>query len=431
MSDYEDYGDDEIDYDPDAVGDVDDNNEDGINLEDNFIEAEHSTDPISAYKTVIELEISNSSDHKWSYKSYEKLCQLYIKAANFEEFKTSLDKLFELYPKVDDFDKQDTIRNITFTLTDVKDFKLKEQIFQEMLTQLKDKELERPYMDTGLQWSKLLFGMNKYEELGTLVPDLMDYLSRLPEDEIYKSMKLELLVMQIQLCKVDNKLSEIKELYLDATKIMQDQIFDDKRLSGIINEEGGKIDLRNFEYDKALQKFKFAFHNYEEAGNNQAAVVLKYAFLASMITRNRSIIVSPDEAKVYPNDQSLKAMVELYMAYEAMDINLINKIWNEKIKSKEKDPFILENLNELLHNIRLNYISNKLQAYNICKFDTLIKELGIDKETLIGMVMQLAKDFGVKLKVDLLNGYIEMKTQKDNSYSDLVSNFNGWLNLFK
>ena len=76
MSDYEDYGDDEIDYDPDAVGDVDDNNEDGINLEDNFIEAEHSTDPISAYKTVIELEISNSSDHKWSYKSYEKLCQL-------------------------------------------------------------------------------------------------------------------------------------------------------------------------------------------------------------------------------------------------------------------------------------------------------------------------------------------------------------------
>ena len=57
MSDYEDYGDDEIDYDPDAVGDVDDNNEDGINLEDNFIEAEHSTDPISAYKTVIELEI--------------------------------------------------------------------------------------------------------------------------------------------------------------------------------------------------------------------------------------------------------------------------------------------------------------------------------------------------------------------------------------
>ena len=91
----------------------------------------------------------------------------------------------------------------------------------------------------------------------------------------------------------------------------------------------------------------------------------------------------------------------------------------------------MENLNELLHNIRLNYISNKLQAYNICKFDTLIKELGIDKETLIGMVMQLAKDFNVKLKVDLLNGYIEMKTQKENSYSDLVSNFNGWLNVFK
>lgn len=432
MSDYEeDYGDDEIDYNPDEQMD-EGGNDDEINLEDNFIEAEHSTDPIGAYRTIIELEISNSSSYKWSYKSYEKLCQLYIKAKNFDEFKKALDKLFEIYSKIDDFEKQDTIRNIIFVLSDINDLKFEEQVFTEMLEQLKDKGLERPYMETGLQWSKILFKLNKYDELASLVPELMDFLCNLPADEIYKSIKLELLVMQIQLCKVENKLSEIKTLYVDATKLMQDQIFDDKRLSGIINEEGGKIDLRNFEYDKALQKFKFAFHNYEEAGNtHQAAVVLKYAFLASMITRNRSIIVSPDEAKLYSNETSLKAMVDLYTAYETMDINLINKIWNEQIKAKEKDPFILENLNEILHNIRINYISNKLQAYNVCKFETLTKEIGIDKATLIGMVMQLAKDCGVELKVNLKEGYVEMMNQKDKSYEDLVNNFNGWLTLFK
>ena len=73
MSDYEDYGDDEIDYDPDAVGDVDDNNEDGINLEDNFIEAEHSTDPISAYKTVIELEISKTLSRNMIWKFFPEI----------------------------------------------------------------------------------------------------------------------------------------------------------------------------------------------------------------------------------------------------------------------------------------------------------------------------------------------------------------------
>lgn len=432
MSDYEeDYGDDEIDYNPDEQMD-DGGNDDEINLEDNFIEAEHSTDPITAYRTIIDLEISNSSSCKWSYKSYEKLCQLYIKAKNLEEFKKALNKLFECYSKVDEFEKQDTIRNIVFVLSDINDFTFEEKVFTEMLEQLKEKELERPYMETGLKWCKILLKLNKYDDLATLVPELMDFLASLPSDEIYKSMKLELLVMKIQLCKVENKLSEIKTLYIDAAQLMQDQIFDDKRLSGIINEEGGKIDLRNFEYDKALQKFKSAFHNYEEAGNtHQAAVVLKYAFLASMITRNRSIIVSPDEAKLYSNDTSLKAMVDLYIAYETMNINLINKIWNEQIKAKEKDPFILENINEFLHNIRLNYISNKLQAYNVCKFETLLKEIGIEKGTLIGMLMQLAKNFKMELKVNLKEGYVELMNQKDKSYEDLVNNFNGWLSLFK
>ena len=81
----------------------------------------------------------------------------------------------------------------------------------------------------------------------------------------------------------------------------------------------------------------------------------------------------------YDNDSDSSKLFNVCTDINKEIINLINKIWNEKIKSKEKDPFILENLNELLHNIRLNYISNKLQAYNICKFDTLIKELGIDK----------------------------------------------------
>ena len=209
MSDYEeDYGDDEIDYNPDEQMD-EGGNDDEINLEDNFIEAEHSTDPIGAYRTIIELEISNSSSYKWSYKSYEKLCQLYIKAKNFDEFKKALDRLFEIYSKIDDFEKQDTIRNIIFVLSDIKDLKFEEQVFTEMLEQLKDKGLERPYMETGLQWSKILFKLNKYDELASLVPELMDFLCNLPADEIYKSMKLELLVMQIQLCKVENKLSEM------------------------------------------------------------------------------------------------------------------------------------------------------------------------------------------------------------------------------
>ena len=426
--DYDYGGDDNISYHSD-----DDNIEmdqgDGLNLEDNFIEAGHAENPIEAYKLIIELEISNSSNHQWSFKSYEKLCQIYIKSLNFNEFKSNVDKLFELYSKVDDVVKQDTIRNIIFSLSEVKDDDFKEKILNEMLKILEDKKMERAYLDTGREYCKILLKTKKYDILKDLIPDLLSVCDK-PDDEIYKNIKLELLVIKIDLCKISNDLSTIKELYLEAKNLMNEQIFDDKRLSAIINEEGGKIDLRQKEYDKALQKFKVAFHNYKESGDNQAISVLKYAFLASLITRDKSIIVSPEEAKIFQNDKNLNSMVKLYEAYESMDINLINSIWNKEIKNNEKDPFILENLNEILYNIRLNFVINKLKAYRFCKFQTISKELGIKKEELVPMIMKIAKNGYANIKINLVNDYIEMEKDKnEKSLGGLIDNYNSWLNI--
>ena len=425
MSDYDE--DENISYHSDDDAEMDQG--DGLNLEDNFIEAEHAENPIEAYKLIIELEISNSSTHQWSFKSYEKLCQIYIKNLNFNEFKSNVDKLFELYSKVDDVDKQDTIRNIIFTLSEVKDDNFKEKVLNEMLQILKDKNMEREYLDTGRDYCKILLKTKKYDILKDLIPELLNVCEK-SNDEIYKNIKLELLVIKIDLCKISNDLSTIKELYLEAKTLMKEQIFDDKRLSAIINEEGGKIDLRQKEYDKALQKFKVAFHNYKESGDNQAISVLKYAFLASLITRDKSIIVSPEEAKIFQNDKNLNSMVKLYEAYESLDINLINSIWNNEIKKNEKDPFIIEKLNEILYNIRLNFVINKLKAYQFCKFDTIANELGINQKELIPMIMKIAKNGYANVKINLVNNFIEMEKDKnEKSLGGLIDNYNSWLAL--
>ena len=425
MSDYDE--DENISYHTDDDAEMDQG--DGLNLEDNFIEAEHAENPIEAYKLIIELEISNSSTHQWSFKSYEKLCQIYIKNLNFNEFKSNVDKLFELYSKVDDVDKQDTIRNIIFTLSEVKDDNFKEKVLNEMLQILKDKNMEREYLDTGRDYCKILLKTKKYDILKDLIPELLNVCEK-SNDEIYKNIKLELLVIKIDLCKISNDLSTIKELYLEAKTLMKEQIFDDKRLSAIINEEGGKIDLRQKEYDKALQKFKVAFHNYKESGDNQAISVLKYAFLASLITRDKSIIVSPEEAKIFQNDKNLNSMVKLYEAYESLDINLINSIWNNEIKKNEKDPFIIEKLNEILYNIRLNFVINKLKAYQFCKFDTIANELGINQKELIPMIMKIAKNGYANVKINLVNNFIEMEKDKnEKSLGGLIDNYNSWLAL--
>jgi COP9 signalosome complex subunit 2 len=243
-----------------------------------------------------------------------------------------------------------------------------------MLDLLKEREVERAVMDTGLQFAKTLFDLGRNEDLGALLDELLEYMERLDaNDEIYKSIKLELLVMKIQYCNIIKDTKESKKLYIQAYRLNQDQIINDTRLSAIINEEGGKLHLRQKEYELALEKFKSAFYNYQQAGNIRAKILLKYAILSSIISRNRKNIVSPEEAKPYLNDEKLRAMLELQAAYEEMDITRINGVWNLKISGHEDDTFIIENLNEILHNIRFNYICGKLKAYKSCTFGTLEK----------------------------------------------------------
>ena len=84
MSDYEDDDDGEIDYNPDEDIPQDDEDNGGLNLEDNFLQAENADDQIQAYKDIIDLELSNSNEKKWSFKSYEKLSIIFLKKYRFK-----------------------------------------------------------------------------------------------------------------------------------------------------------------------------------------------------------------------------------------------------------------------------------------------------------------------------------------------------------
>jgi COP9 signalosome complex subunit 2 len=403
MADYEydEYGggDDDIEYDPNEHEEPQVNEDQGINFEDMFIMAESGHDP-GKFLEIIELERDMSSTCDWTFKSYEKLCLLYIKDKNLDQFKNCFEKLFDFYGRVDDYCRQDTIRNCSYQLSDLGDPEFAIEALRFMLDLLKEKFIDREVMNTGLQFCKILMDMGRNDELGDLLDEMLRYMDRLDQnDEIYKSIRLELLVMKIQYCNATKNPKESKKLYIEAYKLNQDKIIDDKRLSAIINEEGGKLHIQQKEYEQALEKFKVAFHNYQEAGNIRAKNIFKYAILSSIISRNRKNIVSADEVRHYAGDERLNAMLQLQDAYEQMDINAINQIWNEKISKLEDDTFILENLNEILHNIRYNYICGKLRAYKRCSFTTLQKELSIDMNYLVSLLQEIILSESVRVSL--------------------------------
>ena len=47
-------------------------------LENLFLNAKNSDDPIDAYKSVIELEASNSSEKTMTIRSYKEICIIYL-----------------------------------------------------------------------------------------------------------------------------------------------------------------------------------------------------------------------------------------------------------------------------------------------------------------------------------------------------------------
>lgn len=434
MSDIEDYGDgeDNIDYDPNE-GMMDDMPEEGgLNFEDMFIEAERSADPIKAYKDLIELETSSSEEHKWTYKSYEKLAALYLKSLDLSGFEESVKKIAFWYPKIGDYDKQDTFREISLNIKNIPDFEKKKNFFLAALKILKEEDISKEYLYIGVELCKLLSVSKKFSELEKIVSELMERVQKMDEDETLKNVKLQLIIMEIQICKSQGNSIDIKSLYLEANKLMKDQVFEDKYLTAIINEEGGKICMRQKDFKQALGKFKFSFHSYRDMGSEEAVIVLKYAFIVSLLVLDSSIIVTKDEANPYKDNQSLMNIVNLFDAFVNLDINKLNNIWNKEIVPKEKDPFIKENMEDIIYNIRLNYIAQKLKSYKSCKFEVLEKEMGIHNKELIGMLMNIAKNEYADLKINFVKQQIEMndKDEKNNNTTKLLKNYAKWFNSF-
>lgn len=437
MSDYED-DDVEIDYNPDEV--QDDGNEDdlGIDLENNFLEAETDPDPIKCYREIIDIDISNSTEHKWAYKCYEKLSVIYIQKNDLEEFKKCFEKISTFYNKIEYADKVDTMRTLIMEINKKFDYNTKLDVFNFILSCLKKEELTREYLNLGVEYCKILLVHNDYEKLRKLLPEIFQVLDTTKEEEYLKNIKLQMIIMEIQLCKVDGRQIEIKDLYQDAQRLMVDQVFEDKYLTAIINEEGGKISMRQKDFDEAFRQFKSSFQYYKESGNKEALKVLKYSYVSLLLVKKKAFI-SEDEVKDYKNDKDLMNLVNLYEAYRVMDIEKFNKIWFNEIVKNEKDPFIQENFKEILYGFRINYTVKKMKAFKQCKFNALIKELGININEMFGIAMYIVRNNLVKSKIDFVNEQIisldDRKTvglmdEEDEKAPDVYNSLYDWEKLF-
>lgn len=409
----------------------------GINFEDMIIEAKSENQP-SKFREIIELEKDNATTCHFSFQAYQYLALIYIKEKNMNEFQNAFVEIAKLYAKVDYTYKIDTMRDIIYALSYCNDNEFSSSICRIIIDALfdrigEDKSIDRELLNTGVLFSKNLLLMGKYDQLGELLEEMFDIMDRMnmTDDESLNNSKLELIVLKIQYCNIKKLSKEAKQLYYEAYDLNKNKVIMDNTISSIINEQGGKLYMSQRNYEKALELFKQAFYNFQSAGNiNKAKEMIKYSVLNSIIVRNSMSFVSNEEVMHFKDDKQLEAMLNLRKAYESADIIEINKVWNEQVLKIENDEFILNQLNEILHSIRFNYIRMKLSAYNICKFSTLTKELGVDQDYLINILLELiSSDQNVNFKINFIDQSVVVK-ERNMENEIYYSNITKWINSF-
>jgi COP9 signalosome complex subunit 2 len=79
----------------------------------------------------------------------------------------------------------------------------------------------------------------------------------------------------------------------------------------IFEECGGKMHLREQEYEQAHTDFFEAFKNYDESGSPRRTTCLKYLVLANMLMKSAINPFDSQEAKPYKNDPEILAITNL------------------------------------------------------------------------------------------------------------------------
>ena len=114
-------------------------------------------------------------------------------------------------------------------------------------------------------------------------------------------------------------------------------------------ECGGKMHLREGEYEKAHIDFFEAFKNYDESGSPRRTTCLKYLVLANMLMKSDINPFDSQEAKPYKNDSEILAMTNLVNAYQNNDIYEFEKILRENRRTIMDDLFIKEHIEGIFY----------------------------------------------------------------------------------
>lgn len=401
---------DEEDYDLEYSEDS--NSEPDVDLENQYYNSKalKDSDPkmaLESFQKVLELEKDEKGD--WGFKALKQMIKINFKLGNYEEMMNRYKQLLSyIKSAVTRNYSEKSINSILDYISTSHRMELLQEFYETTLEALKDAKNDRLWFKTNTKLGKLYFDRGDFKRLSNILKQLHQSCQNDDgTDDLKKGTQLlEIYALEIQMYTVRKNNKELKKLYNQSLHIKS--AIPHPIIMGVIRECGGKMHLREGEYEKAHTDFFEAFKNYDESGSPRRSTCLKYLVLASMLMKSDINPFDSQEAKPYKNDPEILAMTNLVTAYQNNDIVGFEKILNDNRNSIMDDMFIKEHIEDLLRNIRTQVLTKFVKPYTQVRLDLISKELNLDVHEVEALLVSCILDNTIEGRIDQINHVLEL-----------------------
>ncbi|CAF1242901.1 unnamed protein product [Adineta steineri] len=382
-----------------------------------FSEALMEDDPDSAldsFKNVLTLEKESGTKSDWGFKTLEQLVKIYLKKEDYERMSTYYKELLTyIKSAVTRNESEKTINSIIDQVLTTEKLDLIENFYDITLNALKEAKNNRLWFKVYLKLGKIYEEKQDYVKLQKIIKELYNSCET-PEgidNQNRGTQLLEIYALEIQMHTSQKNNKRLKQLYEASLHIKS--AIPHPLIMGVIRECGGKMHLREQEYDKAHTDFFEAFKNYDEPGSPRRITCLKYLVLANMLMRSTINPFDSPEAKPYKDNPDIQAMTNLINAYQNNNIKEFEVILQKNRQSILDDQFVRELIDILRRSIRTSVLIRLIKPYTKIHMKFIATELNISIDDVENLLITCILDQTIQGKIDQINNILEIDQQEN------------------
>ncbi|EDV94056.1 COP9 signalosome complex subunit 2 [Drosophila grimshawi] len=419
--DDEDYG---LEYSEDS------NSEPDVDLENQYynskaLKEEEPKAALASFQKVLDLE--NGEKGEWGFKALKQMIKINFRLCNYEEMMVRYKQLLTyIKSAVTRNHSEKSINSILDYISTSKNMALLQNFYETTLDALRDAKNDRLWFKTNTKLGKLYFDRSDFTKLQKILKQLHSSCQTDDgEDDLKKGTQLlEIYALEIQMYTVQKNNKKLKALYEQSLHIKS--AIPHPLIMGVIRECGGKMHLREGEFEKAHTDFFEAFKNYDESGSPRRTTCLKYLVLANMLMKSGINPFDSQEAKPYKNDPEILAMTNLVNSYQNNDINEFETILRQHRSNIMADPFIREHIEDLLRNIRTQVLIKLIRPYKNIAIPFIANALNIWPIEVESLLVSCILDDTIKGRIDQVNQVLQL--DKINSSAARYNALEKWSN---